>query len=82
VSLGCSETVARRQFGLKEANDDRICRTRRLLGTRLRLRRPGVVDGICVGIGLGVLLGDFVVWLLIGIGAGFAAMALIAALRK
>jgi hypothetical protein len=43
---------------------------------------PAFVGGICVGIGLGILLGDFVAWLLIGIGAGFAAMALIAALGK
>jgi hypothetical protein len=35
-----------------------------------------------VGIGLGVLLGDFGAWLLIGIGAGFALMAFIAALGK
>jgi hypothetical protein len=43
---------------------------------------PAFVGGILVGIGLGILLGDFVAWLLIGVGAGFILMALIAALGK
>jgi len=40
---------------------------------------PGAV---LVGIGLGVLLGDFWAWLLIGLGAGFVLMAFISALGK
>lgn len=43
---------------------------------------PAFVGGICIGVGLGILLGDFAAWLLIGIGAGFAAMGFIAALGK
>jgi hypothetical protein len=43
---------------------------------------PAFVGGILVGIGLGVLLGDFFAWLLIGLGAGFILMAFIAALGK
>jgi hypothetical protein len=43
---------------------------------------PAFVGGIVVGIGLGVLLGDFFAWLLIGIGAGFILLALIAAIGK
>jgi hypothetical protein len=43
---------------------------------------PAFVGGIFVGIGLGILLGDFGAWLLIGIGAGFILMAFIAALGK
>jgi hypothetical protein len=43
---------------------------------------PAFVGGICIGVGLGILLGDFVAWLLIGVGAGFAAMGFIAALGK
>ena len=43
---------------------------------------PALVGGILVGIGLGILLGDFGAWLLIGIGAGFILMALIAAIGK
>jgi hypothetical protein len=43
---------------------------------------PAFVGGILVGIGLGILLGDFGAWLLIGIGAGFILMAFIAALGK
>jgi hypothetical protein len=43
---------------------------------------PAFVGGILAGIGLGILLGDFVAWLLIGIGAGFILMAFIAALGK
>ena len=41
---------------------------------------PAFVGGIVVGIGLGILLGDFFAWLLIGIGAGFILLAFIAAL--
>jgi hypothetical protein len=41
---------------------------------------PAFVGAIVVGIGLGILLGDFVAWLLIGFGAGFILMGLIAAL--
>jgi hypothetical protein len=40
------------------------------------------VGGILVGVGLGILLGDFGAWLLIGIGAGFILLALIAAIGK
>ena len=43
---------------------------------------PAFVGGILVGIGLGILLGDFAAWLLIGIGAGFILLAFIAALGK
>jgi hypothetical protein len=40
------------------------------------------VGGILVGIGLGILLGDFAAWFLIGLGAGFILTAFIAALGK
>ncbi len=43
---------------------------------------PAFVGGILVGIGLGVLLGDVAAWVLIGLGAGFILMALIAAIGK
>jgi F0F1-type ATP synthase assembly protein I len=43
---------------------------------------PAFVGGILVGVGLGILLGDFFAWFLIGIGAGFILMAFIAALGK
>jgi hypothetical protein len=43
---------------------------------------PALVGGIVVGIGLGIMLGDFFAWLLIGIGAGFILMAFISALGK
>ena len=43
---------------------------------------PAFVDGTLVGVGLGILLGDFGAWLVIGIGAGLILMALIAALGK
>ena len=43
---------------------------------------PAFVGGIVVGIGLGILLGDFAAWLLIGLGAGFILVAFIAALGK
>jgi hypothetical protein len=40
------------------------------------------VGGILVGLGLGILLGDFFAWALIGLGAGFILMGFIAALGK
>jgi hypothetical protein len=40
------------------------------------------VGAIVVGIGMGVLRGDFWAWLLIGLGAGFILMSLIAALAR
>jgi hypothetical protein len=43
---------------------------------------PAFVGGTLVGVGLGVLLGDFAAWLLIGLGAGFVLMSFIAALGK
>ena len=43
---------------------------------------PAFVGGIVAGVGLGILLGDFAAWLLIGLGAGFVLMAFIAALGK
>jgi hypothetical protein len=43
---------------------------------------PAFLGGIVVGIGLGILLGDFWSWLLIGTGAGFILMAFIAAVGK
>jgi hypothetical protein len=43
---------------------------------------PAFVGGILVGIGLGILRGDFGAWFLIGLGAGFILMAFIAALGK
>ena len=43
---------------------------------------PAFVGGILVGAGLGILLGDFGAWLLIGIGGGFILMAFIAAIGK
>jgi hypothetical protein len=43
---------------------------------------PAFPGGILVGIGLGILLGDFAAWFLIGLGASFILMAFIAALGK
>ena len=43
---------------------------------------PAFIGGILVGAGLGILLGDFFAWLVVGIGAGFILMGLIAALGK
>jgi len=43
---------------------------------------PAFPGGILVGIGLGILLGDFFAWLLIGLGAGFILMGFIAALAR
>ena len=65
----------------KEEARERLDHSLRL-GTRLRVRRPGAPGGILVGIGLGILLGDFFAWLLIGIGAGFILMGFIAALAR
>jgi hypothetical protein len=41
---------------------------------------PAVPGGLIVGIGLGILLGDFFSWVLIGFGAGLILMAFIAAI--
>ena len=43
---------------------------------------PAFPGGILVGIGLGIMLGDFFAWLLIGLGAGFILMGLIAAIAS
>jgi hypothetical protein len=43
---------------------------------------PAVPGGIALGIGLGILLGDFVAWLFIGFGAGLVLMGLIAAIAS
>ena len=43
---------------------------------------PAVPGAIVIGIGLGILLGDFFAWLLIGIGAGFVLMGFIAAIAR
>ena len=43
---------------------------------------PAFPGGILVGIGLGIMLGDFFAWLLIGCGAGFILMGFIAALAR
>jgi hypothetical protein len=43
---------------------------------------PAVPGGLLIGIGLGILLGDFFAWLLIGVGAGLAAMGFIAAVAR
>jgi len=43
---------------------------------------PAFVGGILVGVGLGILLGDFFAWFVIGIGSGFILMAFIAAIGK
>src|ERR1044072_8531177 len=41
---------------------------------------PAFPGGILVGVGLGIMLGDFFAWLPIGIRAGFVLMGLIAQL--
>jgi hypothetical protein len=41
---------------------------------------PAVPGGLILGVGLGILLGDFFAWALIGLGAGFIFMGLIAAI--
>jgi hypothetical protein len=43
---------------------------------------PALPGGIIVGIGLGILLGDFFAWLVIGIGTGLVVMGLIAAIAR
>ena len=43
---------------------------------------PAVPGGVLVGIGLGILLGDFFAWLLIGVGTGLALMGVIAAVAS
>ena len=43
---------------------------------------PAVPGGLLVGIGLGILLGDFFGRLLVGLGAGFVMMGLIAAIAS
>jgi hypothetical protein len=41
---------------------------------------PALPGGFLLGVGLGILLGDFFAWLFIGVGAGFILMGLIAAI--
>jgi hypothetical protein len=43
---------------------------------------PAFPGGILLGIGLGILLGDFFAWLFIGAGAGFILMGFIAAIAR
>ena len=43
---------------------------------------PALPGGFLVGIGLGILLGDFFAWLFIGTGAGFILMGFIAAIAS
>jgi hypothetical protein len=43
---------------------------------------PAFPGGILVGIGLGILLGDFFAWLFIGTGAGFILMGFISAMAS
>ena len=43
---------------------------------------PALPGGFLLGIGLGILLGDFFAWVLIGIGAGFILMGFIAAIAR
>ena len=43
---------------------------------------PAFVGGIVVGIGLGILLGDFFAWLLIGFGAGVTGRVLQSSRRQ
>ena len=43
---------------------------------------PALPGGAILGVGLGILLGDFFAWLLIGIGAGFVLMGFIAAIAR
>ena len=50
-----------------------------ILGPGILAAFPG---GSLVGIGLGIMLGDFFAWLLIGIGAGFVLMGFIAAIAR
>jgi len=41
---------------------------------------PALPGGLLVGIGLGIMLGDFFAWALIGLGAGLVLMGLVAAI--
>jgi F0F1-type ATP synthase assembly protein I len=59
-------------------SDDRAAST----GRGYTYGGPAFVGGILVGAGLGIMLGDFAAWLLIGLGAGFILMGFIAALGK
>jgi hypothetical protein len=43
---------------------------------------PALPGGFLLGIGLGILLGDFLAWVLIGIGAGFILMGFISAIAR
>jgi hypothetical protein len=43
---------------------------------------PAFPGGVLVGIGIGILTDDFWGWLLVGVGAGFILMGLIAALAR
>jgi hypothetical protein len=43
---------------------------------------PAFPGGILAGIGIGILTDDFWGWLLVGLGAGFILMGLIAALAR
>jgi hypothetical protein len=56
--------------------------TRSASGRGYEYGGPAFPGGILVGIGLGILLGDFFAWLLIGIGAGFILMGFIAAIAR
>lgn len=38
--------------------------------------------GVCLGLGLGFLLGNLVAWFFIGLGVGFVAMAIAANVKK
>jgi hypothetical protein len=41
-----------------------------------------VPGGLIAGVGLGILLGDFFAWLLIGLGGGLILMGFIAAIAS
>lgn len=43
---------------------------------------PAFPGGVLVGIGIGIIRGDFFAWLLIGVGLGFILMGLIAAIAR
>jgi hypothetical protein len=51
-------------------------------GGGLRAAGPAVPGGLLVGIGLAILLGDSFARLLVGLGAGFVMMGLIAAIAS
>ena len=77
-TLRNAPTVDPREGGKVTDSEDRAASS----GRGYAYGGPALVGGIIAGIGLGVLLGDFGAWLLIGIGAGFILMALIAAIGK